>query len=279
MSEEIKDGQEVVEKTDQATVEPTQVDETNGAVSTPEQTTDEVKELPEDVKERTKKEFEKLKKSNAELKKQLDEQKNLPSVLDFLNQSKETVGEDVKKQYVQPVQMPNIYQQQPPQAVNPEPSLVDDEGYVNAEVLKKELAAVKEANKRALEAEERARRTEQRISQFEVNAETKNLYKSYPELDPNSESLNKDAYDLVRNELTSQIVNTGKRNAIEAANKMSRYFRKQENPNQQAVEQRSQVATTDTTSRPVNTDDCEELMLRSRHDPDALAERLRRLGL
>ena len=120
---------------------------------------------------------------------------------------------------------------------------MDEQGYVNADVLQRRLDQADQARIKAEEAERRAVEAQQRIMRFEQDSETKKLYESYPELDPLNDNFNKDAYDLVRNELTSQIVQTGNRDALSAATKMSKYFRQQSKPDSKAIDQRSQVTS------------------------------------
>lgn len=234
-------------------------------------------ELPEDTKERTREQFEKLKAHNKQLADEIKQMKGssqpIPSVLDYLNPAPMPDGQN----FAPPQQ---FYQQgtQPQQGDQPEPQLVDENGYVNADVLQKQLAQAELARKKAEEAERRAAEAESRISRFEQDAETKRLYEAYPELDPLNESFNQEAYNLVKNELTSQIVNTGKRDALQAAENMSKYFRQQPPTNQRVIEQRKQVGNQGATQKRPPSTDFEELKLRSRHDPDALFERLQRSG-
>lgn len=289
MPEETQNGQEelVTEEVK------TQGEEQPEELSTSKEPTDEVQEetqepeLPDDAKERTKREFEKLKEHNkqlAEENKQLKGQSQpIPSVLDYPSFDMPQVSQEVRQQYMQPVAMPQFYPQTYPQQnqnQNQSQQLVDEQGYVNADVLNKRLEASDNAVRRAEEAERRAIEAQQRIARFEQDNETKALYQAYPELDPlNSGVFNRDAYELVRNELTSQIVSTGKRNAIEAANKMSKYFRK-EKPNTQLLEQRKAVTSvTGGQPRQPIQNDLDELRLQSRNNPQAVAERLKRLGM
>lgn len=231
-------------------------------------------ELPENVKDRTREQFEKLKASNAELKKQLEENKKLPSVLDYLNSPAPKVPAGVREQYSQPTAP---IAPQAPQT--DEEELVDEQGYINAQALQKQLRAIQEVQRQAQEAERRAREAQERIARYEQDEETKKLYQSYPELDPMSENFNKDAYDLVKNELTSQIVQTGSRDALKAAEKMSKFFR-ESTEKKQVQQQREQATSAGTTSHQSQTgDDFERLRLASRNDPQAVAERLRRLGI
>lgn len=222
---------EVVEETPQGEEQPE-------ALSTSEEPTE--GELPEDAKERTKQEFEKLKQHNKQLaeenKKLKGQSQPIPSVLDYLGQMP-TVDPQLVQKYTQPIQP----QQPQPQ---PQAELLDDQGYLNADVLQKRLAAVEAAQRKAEEAERRAIEAQQKIARFEQDAEQRKLYAEYPELDPlNADVFNQEAYDLVRNELTSQIVQTGSRDALQAAKKMSKYFRQPQQPQAmpQAVQQRNQV--------------------------------------
>lgn len=262
-----------------------EVEETTEELSTSEQPTEETQEqiegeLPEDAKERTRREFEKLKQSNAELKRQLElkERAQMPSVLDFLESSRQPVPQEVRQQYQQPMQMPQqMYQQPVQQPPQQREELVDENGFVNADVLQKQLKQAEEANRRAEEAERRAQEIEARVSRYEINQEQEKLYQAYPELDPQSDSFNPDAYQLVKNELMSQIINTGNRNSMEAAQRMSKYFRtqpQQQAKQQQVLEQRKQALVSGTQSRPQSDPD-----LINRRDPDAIQQRLKNLGL
>lgn len=270
-------------------VEETQSEETTEELSTSEQPTEETEtqevdqpqenpeELPEDVKERTKKEFEKLKNHNAELKRQLEEQRNIPSVLDYLSGPLPQIQPEVRQQYVP--QQVSQFVPQPIQQPKEEERLVNEEGYVNATVLEKQLEAAKEARRKAEDAEKRAMEAQERIARFEQDAEQRELYKEYPELDPLNENFNREAYELVRDRLTNQIVQTGKRNAIQAAREVEKYFRTPKQ-NQQVLQQRQQVSQpVQSAPRPTNMTDLDELKLRSRHDPAAVNERLKRLGM
>lgn len=275
MPDEVQEGQveEVAEEVKPDGEE--QPEELSASEEPTEETQGEESKLPDDAKERTKKEFEKLKQHNAELKKQLDERKQLPSVLDYLNGPMPEITPDVRQRYQpQPQQMPYQQQNVPHQPKAPE--LVDEQGYVNADVLKEQLKTAEIARQKALEAERKALEAEQRIARFEQDAETKALYKAYPELDPMSEVFDRDAYDLVKNELTSQIVNSGKRDALSAADKMSKYFRKpQADPKKQKViEQRNQASVPGSAPRQNGTTLSE---LKAMRGDEAIAERLRRL--
>jgi len=268
--------------------------EAQGEVKQPEEVSTskepaEGQELPQETKERTREQFEKLKKNNAELKKQLDakEKQQLPSVLDsYLSSDVPEVSQEQLRRYQAQGQVPQPQYQQPyqPQGVpqpQPKPSLVDQDGYVNADVLTKELEAAKQARLQAERATREAREATNRIARFEVDQETQNLYREYPELDPNNgEVFNQEAYELVRDRLASQTFKTGKRNAMKAAKDMSKFFRSPEpkpTPQQEKVlEQRAQINTQSGSSSigGYQSMSQEELVKASRRDPNAMAARL-----
>jgi hypothetical protein len=268
MPDEIQNGQEELQA---------QGEETPEVLSTSEEPV--VEGLPDDSSERTREQFEKLKAHNAELKKQLEakeqqERSTIPSPLQaHMSLPVPEVQPEVRQQYQQPV-----YQQPPVQ----EPQLMDEQGYVNGDVLTAQLKKAQEAEQRAQEALRRAQEAEARVSQFEINQETRELYQAYPELDPSSQVFDRDAYDLVANELTSQIVKSGRRDAMGAAAKMQKYFRKTTPQQEKVLEQRAQVVTPSAgsvTQTSASADlDYDSLKKRSRYDANALYERLERNG-
>jgi len=266
---------EEVEELTQGEEQPEEMPASEEPTEEPQEETQE-DELPEDAKERTREQFEKLKAHNKQLAEENKQLKGnsqpIPSVLDYL-----TPAQVPQAQQFAPPQQ--FAQSTPQQEQQPEPQLVDENGYVNADVLRRELDEAKQARKKAEEAEKRAMEAEGRISRFEQDAETKKLYDAYPELDPLNENFNQDAYNLVKNELTGQIVNTGKRDAMKAALNMSKYFRQETKPtNQRVIEQRNQVSTPGATQKRPASTDFEDLKKRSRYDADALFERLERSG-
>lgn len=267
MSEEIQNGH--IEEQPQG-------QETPEALSTSQQPVVEENQLPEDASDRTKEQFDKLKAHNAELKRQLEEKQQqerstIPSPLQaYLESPAPVVVPEIRQQYVV----------QPQQPVVQEPELMDEQGYVNTDVLTQRLKRADEAEARANEALRRAQEAVQKVSEFEIDQETRALYQAYPELDPSSQVFDRDAYDLVSNELTSQIVKSGRRNAMGAAEKMSKYFRKTTAEQEKVLEQRAQIAApvSGTAPRVIQDDDYERLKLRSRRDPDALFKRLEQNG-
>ena len=176
--------------------------------------------LPENVKERTRKEFEKLKNSNKELKQKLDklQQTQHPNVLDAYKAK--SIDDQAKRAISKNQQnITDQYSNKEIQQLNESfPGIVDKDGYVDPKALNSALAQVRNA-------EQIARRAEQRVAEYEITNQTKELHSQYPEVDPNSDQFNMDAYELVKKELLDQLMTTGKQDAIKAANKVSKYFR------------------------------------------------------
>lgn len=266
-------------------------------------------ELPEDASERTKQQFEKLKEQkrqlaeeNAALKASLPKK---PSVYDTIPAPME-YALPVSQQYSAPPQptqqsLPtqadygNLTQQQIDQVIA---STIDQEGVLDVGLLRQRLTGLnqhhatqmqqrqiqQDAERRAREAEIRAKQALDRVEQFEVSQATRELHREFPELDPESQTFNPEAFDLVKNELLNQLIQTGKQDGMNAAKKMAKFFRtKGPTPEEQAQSTARAAAATTAVGRatrsPQASDaDYESLKQRSRHDKDALAERLARNG-
>lgn len=249
-----------------------------------EQVEIEEQELPEDTSDRTKQEFEKLKQSNQELKQERDAIAQEAAVTKNLLESLRPEPQITP----QASQFPNL---NPQQVQNIASHLVDENGYVDTNLLQKTLD---EANKRAQDAAERAARAEQIASsavtnmrQFEENRVMQEVHAKYPDLDPHNKSFNQDLYDAVRNELVGQMVAGKKEDVMGAADKWSKRFGKpvieEEDPQiKQARENKAQINATNTRTpvAPSTSYDDAELVRRfQRGDMNAFAERMRRAGL
>lgn len=233
--------------------------------------------LPEEVSERTKREFEKLKEHNRQMAEELKALKGppRPGLLDSYGMG----------QYTPPV-APQVPQVQP-QSYLPtatveqiKQDVVDSEGYLNQAELERRLSSASQAEERARLAEEKAQQALEKVARFEANTQARDLYASYPELDPSHPQFNEEAYELVQGELLKQLVNRGSQNAIEAAHKMSRYFRKpQVTPAQrETLQARSQQsAVVQAKPAPLSAD--QDLVRRSLHDESAMDERIRLAGI
>lgn len=225
-------------------------------------------ELPDDAKERTKEQFNKLKESNKALKKELEEYKNAPSVLERYTRPREQqIQQPTAQQFVQ--QTPAT-----PQFMNQNQDLIGQDGTISdVTELNRRLRLAEEARKEAMEAK-------RQVEEYHVNQQAKELHQAFPEVDPNSDDFDPEAYDLVSKELLKQLVETGKQDPIAAASKMSKYFRekpKQEAKQQQAVEKLQQATSSPQAGNYDDLDD-EQLARLSRSDDDAILERMRRAG-
>lgn len=230
-------------------------------------------ELPEDASERTKQQFEKLKEHNKKLKKELEAAKGgqpkPPSLLESY----------VLHQPTAPVSTPNLSQTQVAEITK---QVVDAEGYLNQDELEARLRKADEAEQRARQAEQRANQALEKVARFEVDAQTRALYAKHPQLDPSSQTFDPEFYELTKNELLSQLVNGGTQDALAAADKMSKYVKKQEvTPQQQQTLAQRQQATARTGSGTASSSkaDLDDLRKRSMTSTEAMDERIRRAGI
>lgn len=158
-------------------------------------------------------------------------------------------------------------------------AVYDEQGYVDVNELDKRLAAADEAQKRAEEAKAKADAALEKIARFEIDNETKALYKEFPELDPSNKDFNPDFYEDTKNTMLGQLVDTGKQNALEAAKKVSRHYKKVEPQVTEAQQQRTFATSTYSSgSKTSSTEDFDDLRKRSLTDDAAMEERIRRLG-
>lgn len=187
--------------------------------------------LPDGVKERTAQEFEKLKESNrvmAEKLKALEGSKPTPSsVLDELRPSAEAV------------------QNTAPAAGNQ--SLVDTEGYIDANLLNSTLNS---SQKAAQEARSIALQTQQQIQRFQESQVVQAVHKDFPEIDPNSDQFDPSFYDYVKNDLIGQMMK-GKEDLRAAAEKARNTFGKKPEPEQrkETISSRGQASAPTGTSK------------------------------
>lgn len=236
-------------------------------------------ELPEDVSERTRKEFEKLKAANAELAKKLKEVSGTTSkkksVLDMFSPQVKTEDQNINKAVDVPIQ-----------EVKP-----DENGYVDLEALNKTIKAINDRTKaieeQAKKAQNVAVTTQQKVAEYEHTATTKQVYKEFPELDPNSEQFDEAFSERVRNEIFGQMVTTGKENYMEAAKKVKGLF--SSNTNDEEAKKIAKIKENSQKADEINSlqgnksnksqVDNDTLIRESwRGNKDAIYERLRRSG-
>lgn len=280
MPEEVTNEQQVIEEQPQD----------NGEGNEPEAvlTSEEPQEsgLPDEASERTKREFEKLKEHNRKL---AEENKALkggekpkPSLLDeYMGGS--FMAPSVQPQMMQMPQLPNFDNLSQAKVEEVKQNLIDEQGYLDAQELEKRLGRANEAERRAQLAEQKAERALERVARFEIDAQKKQLYAAFPELDPSSNQFSPDAYQLVKNKMLEQLVETGEQRPLEAAQDMERYFRKAQIPQakQQAMQARTQAMSVGTPGKAGSTSSAEydELRKRSMTDDAAMDERIRRAGI
>jgi len=206
--------------------QPTDVEEQNEA---PEGS------LPEDVKERTKAEFEKLKKANRELKSELvaKQQSNKKSVLDSLR------PEAIVPSVAPRTQQPQVQQQQ-------SDDFVDAEGYVDTARLKSTL---KKAQTEAEQAKIAAQRASQKVTRYTETEEMRRVHKDYPTLDPDSKDFDPTFFDLVRDNVISQMTR-GTQDVYSAAQKMSEIYKS--DTQKAEAEQDAKVQATTTAKEQIN---------------------------
>lgn len=242
------------------------------AVSTSEKTAEESK-LPEGTSDRTREEFEKLTQHNKELaeeNRRLKEVKET-SVLDSLKpQPPKVTAPPPAKEYpfLEPSKQEDVYSK-----------LVDENGYIDADLLKQTL---KDANERAKLAEARAKRLEEQVSGVEESRQVREAHSKYPMLDPKNPNFDEKFYTAVRNELIGQMVQ-GNRDFVQAADTVASWFKPGGNERQdqsaQKEQQVRQIQATTTKGETKMSSDYSDLVKRTqRGDSAALMERLKRAG-
>jgi hypothetical protein len=159
-------------------------------------------DLSVQASEKTRQQFEKLKEHNRKLKEQLDQ----------LSQSGKKKPSLVDELYPQ-IQPQQPFNNQP--AVNQvASSLVDENGYVDMQVLNNKLESL---NLQAQQAREEAMQARQQVERYEHNKETREAYKEYPQLDPDDASFDPAFYDLVKKHIVGQMYESGKGSILEAS--------------------------------------------------------------
>lgn len=246
-------------------------------------------ELPEDANDRTREQFEKLKKHNQELAQKLEEKErqHTPSVLESLSPKQETqapLDNNLFAQILNPSGYKHLNQGQIEQAKN---DLIDEQGYLKADTLQQKLDALEA---RAKKAEERAVRAEKSFETYEQTSQTRNANEKYPYLDPNNENFDPGFYRAVKNELMGQMIETGKKDLVAAAEEVKKFYQlkplKEKQVAQSAVEKQAEkaqinagVAPSSHGSSAYTGEDYESLVASTRKGvKGSLAERLKRSG-
>jgi len=242
-------------------------EQTAPVMPTEEQATEagEVQEQSDGTSDRTKEQFEKLTEANRRLKEENELLKIAPtqSVLESLRPTST---------------FPNVSASQ---AAQIQEQVFDEQGYVDPNLLNQKLA---EANRIAQEAIQTAQQAQQQLRNFEETQTTKELYKQYPQLNPNDkERFDPKFYGRVKNEMVGQLMGGKTEDVFTAAQAVTENFSsevKKQVEDQEAITLKQQASsdlgTGKGTSAPV---DHSYLVEETRKgNPDALAERLKKAG-
>lgn len=219
---------------------------------------------PDGENDRTAEQFAKLTEANKRLKEEnekLKVSKPMPSVLESLRPQDN---------------FPNLSEAQAKQVAE---QVFDEQGFVDPNLLNQKLA---EANRIANEAVTTAKQAQQQLRNLEETQKTKELYIEFPQLNPNGDSFDPEFYGRVRNELIGQMMQ-GQENPVEAARKVNKMFvqatqTKAEDQEARNLKQQasSNLGTSQGAGAPVDYDYLVEETRKG--NPDALAERLKRIG-
>lgn len=254
--------------------------------------------------ERTREQFQKLTQSNQNLN---EENEKLKQELE----AKKAEARRLASEGLTSVMTPEFVPPQPPQpnywdnmTVNKAPdasqfqgmsqkqvndvfkSLVDDEGYVNTDLLKEEMAKQQRITQAALAEAQRARQEAQMsrktFDDFQRNQIAKSVHDKHKDLNPdNTELFNPDYYDAVKNELFGQMMRGEAEDYMKAADKWASKFKKEPMVNKQADAAAQINATNPGTSRRVQSTQADMDKLRKdmwQNKKGSITERLRRSG-
>jgi len=247
---------------------------------------EEESKLPEeeqDLKERTKREFEKLKQHNQQLKETV---KKYTDVLTSLS-PQEVAPPNQFTPYFEPIltntppqSYPGLSKEQVQETFD---NLVDDQGYVDVNLLKEELGKQRERaallEQRAREAEALAKQAAKTVDDFQRTNKMKEIHAKYPQIDPESPQFDERMWEAVRNEIIGQWTTTGKEDVEAAAKKWYDILYPMAKDKQAEKKAQINAIPTTPTSTSSNFEDHEALVEATRKNKKgALAERLRRAG-
>lgn len=246
-----------------------------------ESTTEPEGELPEEVKERTRQEFEKLKAKNKELSEKLNQyeapKQERRSAFDLFNSNQVQYAPKSVKAEIEEIQ-----------------DIVPDEnGEIDVSVLNRTNKAILNRMQKLEEQAELARKkaelAEEKVSKYEHTEKSTKVYEKHPYLDPTkADQFDQKFSDLVRKELLDQMVNQGKEDYMEAADRVKREYYdptpKTEKPKsdpkqEEVITKRNQINALQGASKSEGVQDQNDLVQASRMgDKNAIYERLKRSG-
>lgn len=247
-----------------------------GDVIAPSETKDDG--LPEDASERTKEQFEKLKAHNAELSEKLKALEDTPTLSPF----DQFQAEPPQVQAPVLPQIPGLPAQQ---VAGIYQGLVDNDGYIDQNVLKRELGIAQEE---ARKAREESRMVRENVRKMEESQQREKVFAQFPQMDPYGSSFNKKFYEAVTNQLTVSYLK-GKPDLLQATKDVAAWFPLETAKPLEATEAQKKAGlqakqanlSGSTTGRGVSlSPDQADLVKRTqRGDTSALAERLKNAGL
>jgi len=231
--------------------------------------------------ERTAEQIEKLKQHNQELKNERDQYKNVYDALRPKEVAQEAIAAPTSDQFS------HLNQQQVNDAYA---GLIDSEGYVDVNKLTGILTNLNDRAQRAENEAQQARRESRKsVRDFEESKLIQQTHRKFPELDPQSEKFNKDYFDYVTNELIGQMRRGEDEDLLAAADKWHKKIygtpetKEEQKQREQGDNARVLINTTPqggATRQQASMADEADLVRRTREgDPDALKERLKRIGL
>lgn len=257
------------EQAEQSTASENQTTETEREVQTEESTPTIETENP-----RTAENFEKLKQSNQELKKQLEQEKR-KNLLESLRPDPQPLPQ---YQQPQPQAQTNLYPALNQQQVNSVVSrLVDENGYVDPEVLRSELNRANLAEERAKRAEMIAMNAVKRVQDMEESAEMQRVHAAFPDLNPNGDSFNELYFDSVQSEVYRELTTKGTADVMAIAKKYATAFTSKKEDQTSVKKQINAISPKPTPQQ--SSDDKSDLMRRIRNgEKGVLGAYLKQIG-
>lgn len=150
------------------------------------------------------------------------------------------------------------------------------------------------ANRRAMEAERRAKLTEDKVTRFEETQQVRDAHGKFPQLDPKSPDFDPKFYDLTRDRLLRNMYEGREQSLLEAAESIADTYQRKDKVNVAEVEAKAvekyKQSQTNRNQGPIESGrgepreqsqgDLAELRKRTRQgDPNAISKRLKDIGL
>lgn len=235
-------------------------------------------ELPSEASDRTKEQFDKLKDSNKQLSEELKERDRQIEEL----RKNASVFDTLKPEI--PDFDPTPPKVEQPKAVQADEvdSLIDQDGYVDANLLKTTLKTLRDEVNQVRSENKKLTET---IDSKEESSQVKRAHKKYPQLDPKSDQFDPKFFEAVKNDLVGQMIR-GEKDLMKAADRVSEFYPlktqepKKESGEEEKIRQISAAGNQNQNPKPkYSSVDESALAARTRKgDRAALLERLKRAG-